>query len=99
MDSRVSRYLPYLAFALLALFPLTESTFYMQLLTKVLIVFFAVVVFGGIGSVKGAMAASLMIGLADTFGQVFLPEVAGMIVYVLMAAVLVWRPAGLFGKA
>ena len=37
MDSRVSRYLPYLAFALLALFPLTESTFYMQLLTKVLI--------------------------------------------------------------
>ncbi len=37
MESRVSRYLPYLAFGLLALFPLTESTFYMQLLTKVLI--------------------------------------------------------------
>ena len=66
---------------------------------QVLIVCFVVVVIGGIGSVKGAMAASLMIGLADTFGQVFLPEVAGMIVYVLMAAVLVWRPAGLFGKA
>jgi len=65
---------------------------------QVLIVCFVVVVIGGIGSVKGAMAASLMIGLADTFGQVFLPEVAGMIVYVLMAAVLVWRPAGLFGK-
>ena len=66
---------------------------------QVLIICFVVVVIGGIGSVKGAMAASLMIGLADTFGQVLLPEVAGMVVYVLMAAVLVWRPAGLFGKA
>ena len=66
---------------------------------QVLIVCFVVVVIGGIGSVKGAMAASLLIGLADTFGQVFLPQVAGMIVYVLMAVVLVWRPAGLFGKA
>jgi branched-chain amino acid transport system permease protein len=65
---------------------------------QVLIICFVVVVIGGIGSVKGAMAASLMIGLADTFGQVLVPEVAGMIVYVLMAAVLVWRPAGLFGK-
>ncbi|MBV6476706.1 MAG: branched-chain amino acid ABC transporter permease [Rhodocyclaceae bacterium] len=66
---------------------------------QVLIVCFVVVVIGGIGSVKGAMAASLMIGLAETFGQVLVPEVAGMIVYLLMAAVLVWRPAGLFGKA
>ena len=65
---------------------------------QVLIICFVIMVIGGIGSVKGAMAASLMIGLADTFGQVLLPEVAGMIVYVLMAAVLVWRPAGLFGK-
>ena len=65
----------------------------------VLIIFFVVVVIGGIGSVKGAMAASLMIGLAETFGQVLVPEVAGRIVYVLMAIVLVWRPAGLFGKA
>jgi branched-chain amino acid transport system permease protein len=65
---------------------------------QVLIICFVVVVIGGIGSVKGAMAASLLIGLADTFGQVLLPEVAGMIVYLLMAVVLVWRPAGLFGK-
>jgi len=65
---------------------------------QVLIICFVVVVIGGIGSVKGAMAASLMIGLADTFGQVLVPEIAGMIVYLLMAAVLVWRPAGLFGK-
>jgi len=67
--------------------------------SQVLIMCFVVVVIGGIGSVKGAMAASLMIGLAETFGQVLLPEVAGMIVYVLMAIVLVWRPQGLFGRA
>jgi branched-chain amino acid transport system permease protein len=67
--------------------------------SQVLIICFVVVVIGGIGSVKGAMAASLMIGLAETFGQVLVPEVAGMIVYVLMAIVLVWRPEGLFGRA
>ena len=65
---------------------------------QVLIACFVVVVIGGIGSVKGALVASLLIGLADTFGQVLLPEVAGMVVYVLMAAVLVWRPEGLFRK-
>jgi branched-chain amino acid transport system permease protein len=65
---------------------------------QVLIICFVVVVIGGIGSVKGAMLAALLIGLADTFGQVLLPEMAGMIVYLLMAIVLVWRPAGLFGK-
>jgi len=66
--------------------------------SQVLIICFVVVVIGGIGSVKGAMAASLLIGLAETFGQVFVPEFAGMIVYVLMAIVLVWRPEGLFGR-
>ncbi len=74
---------------------------------QVLIICFVVVVIGGIGSVKGAMAASLLIGLAETFGQVIevelagvkvLPELSGMIVYVLMAIVLIWRPEGLFRK-
>jgi branched-chain amino acid transport system permease protein len=65
---------------------------------QVLIISFVVVVIGGIGSVKGALVGSLLIGLADTFGQVWAPQVAGMTVYVLMAAVLVWRPAGLFGR-
>ncbi len=64
----------------------------------VLIICFVVVVIGGIGSVKGALVASLLIGLAETFGQVLVPEVAGMIVYLLMAAVLLWRPEGLFRK-
>jgi len=65
---------------------------------QILIISFVVVVIGGIGSVKGAFLGSLLIGLADTFGQVYAQQVAGMTVYVLMAAVLLWRPAGLFGR-
>jgi branched-chain amino acid transport system permease protein len=66
---------------------------------QILIISFVVVVIGGIGSIKGAFLGALLIGLADTFGQVYAPEIAGMTVYVLMAAVLLWRPAGLFGRA
>jgi len=66
--------------------------------SPVLITCFVVVVIGGIGSVKGALIASLLIGLADTFGQVYVQELSGMIVYVLMAAVLLWRPEGLFKR-
>ncbi len=74
---------------------------------QVLIVCFVVVVIGGMGSVKGALIASVMIGLVDTFGKVLsleiggvkiLPELSSMTVYVLMAAILLWRPEGLFGK-
>jgi branched-chain amino acid transport system permease protein len=75
------------------------SSVYPNMGSQVLIVCFVVVVIGGIGSVKGALVAALLIGLTDTFGQVYLPQVAGMLVYVLMAAVLVFRPAGLFGRA
>jgi branched-chain amino acid transport system permease protein len=66
---------------------------------QVLIICFVAIVIGGIGSIKGAFVASLLIGLADTFGTVYVPQISGMIVYVLMAAVLIWRPAGLFGRA
>ncbi len=66
---------------------------------QVLIICFVVVVIGGIGSIKGALLGALAIGLTDVFGQVFLPELAGVAVYALMAAVLIWRPAGLFGRA
>ena len=65
---------------------------------QVLIICFVVVVIGGIGSVKGALLAALVIGIADTFGQVLLPEISGMIVYLLMAVVLVFRPEGLFKR-
>ena len=65
---------------------------------QILIVSFVIVVIGGIGSIKGAFLGALLIGLADTFGQMLAPQYAGTSVYVLMAAVLLWRPAGLFGR-
>jgi len=65
---------------------------------QILIVSFVVVVIGGIGSIKGAFLGSLLIGLAETFGQVYAPTISGMTVYMLMAAVLLWRPTGLFGR-
>jgi branched-chain amino acid transport system permease protein len=66
---------------------------------QILIISFVVVVIGGIGSIKGAFVASLLIGLVDTFGQVLAPQIAGMTVYLMMAVILLWRPAGLFGKS
>ena len=74
------------------------SSVYPGMGNQVLIVSFVVVVIGGIGSVKGALIASLLIGLADTFGKVLLPQISGMVVYLLMAAILLWRPQGLFGR-
>ncbi len=65
---------------------------------QILIISFVVVVVGGIGSIKGAFIAALLIGLVDTFGQVLAPQIAGMSAYLMMAAILLWRPAGLFGK-
>ncbi len=66
---------------------------------RVLIVSFVVVVIGGIGSIRGAFIGSLLIGLTDAFGKVFLPQFSSVIIYALMALVLVLRPAGLFGRA
>lgn len=63
----------------------------------VLIVSFVIVVIGGIGSVKGSLLAALLVGLADTLGRVLVPELASSVVYAVMAAVLLWRPTGLFG--
>jgi branched-chain amino acid transport system permease protein len=65
---------------------------------QILIICFVVVVIGGIGSIRGAMLAALLIAAADTFGKVLLPEAAGVAVYVVMALVLLWRPQGLFGR-
>ena len=64
---------------------------------NILIISFVVVVIGGIGSIKGAFIGSMMIGLADTFGRVMVPELSSMVVYALMAGVLLWRPSGLYG--
>jgi branched-chain amino acid transport system permease protein len=82
----------------------------------VLILAFVVIVIGGIGSIRGALVASLLVGLTDTLARVLLPmalaavlepsaaalvgtALASMAIYVLMAAVLLVRPTGLFGAA
>ena len=62
---------------------------------SVLIICFVVVVIGGIGSITGALIASLLVGFVDTFGKVFFAELSGLGVYLLMAVILVWRPEGL----
>ena len=82
------------AFAGLVAAPI--SSVYPGMGNQVLIVCFVVVVIGGLGSVRGALAASLLVGAVDTFGKVFFPQAAGVLVYVLMAMVLLWRPEGLF---
>jgi len=74
------------------------SSVYPGMGTQVLIVCFVVVVIGGIGSVWGALVAALLIGLADTFGKVLVPQAAGVTIYLVMAAILLWRPEGLFRR-
>ena len=73
-----------------------------------LIVAFVVVVIGGIGSIRGAFVAALLVGLVDTMGRFLLPAwfgfrfgpaLASMAIYILMAAVLLWRPQGLFANS
>jgi len=72
------------------------SSVYPGMGNTVLIVCFVVVVIGGIGSIRGALLAALLIGVVDTFGKVLLPQAAGVLVYVLMALILLWKPDGLF---
>jgi branched-chain amino acid transport system permease protein len=72
------------------------SSVYPGMGSSVLIICFVVVVIGGIGSIRGALLAALLIGFVDTFGKVLLPQAAGVLVYVLMALILLWKPDGLF---
>lgn len=72
------------------------SSVYPGMGNSVLIICFVVVVIGGIGSIRGALVAALLIGFVDTFGKVLMPQAAGVLVYVLMALILLWRPDGLF---
>ncbi len=72
------------------------SSVYPGMGSTVLIICFVVVVIGGIGSIRGALLAALLIGFVDTFGKVLLPQAAGVLVYVLMALILLWKPDGLF---
>jgi branched-chain amino acid transport system permease protein len=72
------------------------SSVYPGMGNSVLIICFVVVVIGGIGSIRGALLAAVLIGFVDTFGNVLLPEAAGVLVYLMMALILLWKPDGLF---
>ena len=65
---------------------------------EVLLLGFVVVIIGGLGSLKGALAGGLIVGLLDNFGKVFFPEFALFTIFAPMALILAVRPAGLFGR-
>ncbi len=66
--------------------------------TNLIIVVFAVVVVGGMGSIMGAIVTGFMLGVAEGLTKVFYPEASNIVIFVIMAIVLLIRPAGLFGK-
>ena len=66
--------------------------------SNLIIVVFAVVVIGGMGSIMGSILTGLGLGVIEGLTRVFYPEASGIVVFVIMVIVLVIRPAGLFGK-
>lgn len=77
--------------AFLTLYPTADS--------EILVFSLAVVIIGGYGSLVGAAVGSLLVGLLNTVGQVMFPELAYFVIFGPMAAILAFRPLGLFGKA
>ena len=66
--------------------------------SSIVVVVFAVVVIGGMGSILGAIVSGLVLGMVEGFTKVIYPEASNIVVFVIMAIVLVLRPAGLFGR-
>ena len=66
--------------------------------SNVIIVVFAVVVIGGMGSIFGAIVTGLSLGIVESVAKLFYPEASAVVIFLIMAIVLVFRPAGLFGK-
>jgi branched-chain amino acid transport system permease protein len=66
--------------------------------SNLIIVVFAVVVIGGMGSIMGSIITGVSLGLLEGLTKVFYPEASGVVIFVIMAIVLLLRPAGLFGK-
>lgn len=63
-----------------------------------LVIFLIVVAVGGLGSLKGAFVAALVLGIIDYAGKYLLPDFSAFFIYVVMIAILLWKPQGLFGK-
>ena len=66
--------------------------------SSLVVVVFAVVVIGGMGSILGAIITGLSLGMVEGLTKVLYPEASNIVVFVIMALVLMLRPAGLFGK-
>ena len=66
--------------------------------SNLIIIVFAVVVVGGMGSILGAIVTGYMLGITEGLTKVFYPEASNIVIFVIMAIVLILRPAGLFGK-
>ena len=66
--------------------------------SDLIIIVFAVVVIGGMGSIMGAILTGIALGLLEGLVKVFYPPLANTVIFIVMALVLLWRPSGLFGK-
>ena len=66
--------------------------------SNIIIIVFAVVVVGGMGSIMGAIVTGYLLGVAEGLTKVFYPEASNIVIFVIMAIVLLLRPAGLFGR-
>ncbi|HEX5767275.1 MAG TPA: branched-chain amino acid ABC transporter permease, partial [Burkholderiales bacterium] len=67
-------------------------------LSYLLVYVLIVVAVGGLGSIGGSFAAALVLGITDTAGKYFFPWLGSFLIYLVMVALLMWRPHGLFGK-
>jgi branched-chain amino acid transport system permease protein len=65
---------------------------------KFMVYFLIVCAVGGTSSITGPLVAALLLGIADVMGKYYVPKLGGFIVYVLMIAILLWRPQGLFTR-
>jgi branched-chain amino acid transport system permease protein len=70
-----------------------------QMGSNLIIVVFAVVVIGGMGSIMGAIVTGFGLGVIEGLTKVFFPEASNTVIFIIMAVVLLIRPAGLFGRA
>src|SRR6266545_326654 len=71
-----------------------DHSFALSFLVYVLIV----VAVGGLGSISGSLLAAILLGISDQAGKYYLPEVGAFLIYLVMVTLLMWRPAGLFGR-
>jgi branched-chain amino acid transport system permease protein len=66
--------------------------------SNIIVVIFAVVVIGGLGSIMGTIVTGLGLGIVEGLTKVLYPQASHVVIFVIMALVLLWKPAGLFGR-